>query len=122
MPNEIKGLIGKTMKFMIVTREDQFKYEGNAAFTILGVQADEAISNSFKKGEQGNVIRKLAEEKEFNENFGQGIKPLEVIHSSNSEVIVLDESTPDQQSLKRTNMDCSSSSKTLKKPKNEPNP
>nr|GMC46746.1 replication protein A 70 kDa DNA-binding subunit B-like [Ipomoea batatas] len=122
MPNEIKGLIGKTMKFMIVTREDQFKYRGNVAFTILGVQADEAISNSFKKGEQGSVIRKLAEEKEFNENFGQGIKPLEVIPSSNSEVIVLDESTPDQQSLKRTNMDCSSSSKTLKKPKNEPNP
>nr|GLL31556.1 uncharacterized protein LOC109185225 [Ipomoea trifida] len=71
MPNEIKGLIGKTMKFMIVTREDQFKYRGNAAFTVLGVQADEAISNSFKKGEQGSVIRKLAEEKEFNENFGQ---------------------------------------------------
>nr|GMD17549.1 replication factor A protein 1-like [Ipomoea batatas] len=70
-PNEIEGLIGKTMKFMIVTREDQFKYRGNAAFTILGVQADEAISNSFKKGEQGSVIRKLAEEKEFNENFGQ---------------------------------------------------
>nr|GMC86455.1 replication factor A protein 1-like [Ipomoea batatas] len=71
MPNEIEGLIGKTMKFMIVTREDQFKYRGNAAFTVLGVQADEAISNSFKKGEQGSVIRKLAEEKEFNENFGQ---------------------------------------------------
>nr|GMD17674.1 replication protein A 70 kDa DNA-binding subunit B-like [Ipomoea batatas] len=71
MPNEIKGLIGKTMKFMIVTREDQFKYRGNAAFTVLGVQADEAISNYFKKGEQGSVIRKLAEEKEFNENFGQ---------------------------------------------------
>nr|GMC79991.1 replication protein A 70 kDa DNA-binding subunit B-like [Ipomoea batatas] len=71
MPNEIDGLIGKTMKFMIVTRDDQFKYKGNAAFTVLGVQADEAISNSFKKGEQGNVIRKLAEEKEFNENFGQ---------------------------------------------------
>ncbi|XP_031091007.1 uncharacterized protein LOC115996004 [Ipomoea triloba] len=87
-----------------------------------GVQADEAISNSFKKGEQGNVIRKLAEEKEFNENFGQGIESLEVIPSSNLEVIILDESTPDQQSLKRTNMDCSSSSKTLKKPKNEPNP
>nr|GMD35752.1 replication factor A protein 1-like [Ipomoea batatas] len=62
-PNEIEGLIGKTMKFMIVTREDQFKYRGNAAFTVLGVQADEAISNSFKKGEQGSVIRKLAEEK-----------------------------------------------------------
>nr|GMD51125.1 replication protein A 70 kDa DNA-binding subunit B-like [Ipomoea batatas]GME09032.1 replication protein A 70 kDa DNA-binding subunit B-like [Ipomoea batatas] len=71
MPNEIEGLIGKTMKFMIVTREDQFKYKGNAAFTVLGVQADEAKSNSFKKGEQSNVIRKLAEEKEFNENFGQ---------------------------------------------------
>nr|GMD81274.1 replication protein A 70 kDa DNA-binding subunit B-like [Ipomoea batatas] len=71
MPNEIEGLIGKTMKFMIVTREDQFKYKGNAAFTVLGVQADEAKSNSFKKGEQVNVIRKLAEEKEFNENFGQ---------------------------------------------------
>nr|GMC89182.1 DUF724 domain-containing protein 3 [Ipomoea batatas] len=71
MPNEIEGLIGKTMKFMIVTREDQFKYRGNAAFTVLGVQADEAISNSFKKREQGSVIRKLAEEKEFNENFGQ---------------------------------------------------
>nr|GMD40742.1 replication protein A 70 kDa DNA-binding subunit B-like [Ipomoea batatas] len=42
----------------------------------------------------------------------QGIEPLEVIPSSNSEVIILDESTPDQQSLKRTNMDCSSSSKT----------
>nr|GLL41944.1 uncharacterized protein LOC109149207 [Ipomoea trifida] len=63
MPNEIEGLIGKTMKFMIVTREDQFKYKGNAAFTVLGVQADEAKSNSFKKREQGNVIRKLAEEK-----------------------------------------------------------
>nr|GLL41906.1 uncharacterized protein LOC109185225 [Ipomoea trifida] len=25
MPNEIEGLIGKTMKFMIVTREDQFR-------------------------------------------------------------------------------------------------
>nr|GMD23777.1 replication protein A 70 kDa DNA-binding subunit B-like [Ipomoea batatas] len=71
MPNEIGGLIGKTMKFMIVTREDQFKYKGNAAFTVLRVQSDEAKSNSFKKGEQGNVIRKLAEEKEFNENFGQ---------------------------------------------------
>ncbi|XP_031105031.1 uncharacterized protein LOC116009951 [Ipomoea triloba] len=92
MPNEIERLIGKTMKFMIVTREDQFKYRGNAAFIVLGVQADE------------------------------GIEPLEVIPSSNSEVIILDESTPDQQSLKRTNMDCSSSSKTLKKPKNEPNP
>nr|GMD04714.1 replication protein A 70 kDa DNA-binding subunit B-like [Ipomoea batatas] len=63
MPNEIGGLIGKTMKFMIVTREDQFKYKGNAAFTVLRVQSDEAKSNSFKKGEQGNVIRKLAEEK-----------------------------------------------------------
>nr|GMD17807.1 replication protein A 70 kDa DNA-binding subunit B-like [Ipomoea batatas] len=71
MPNEIGGLIGKTMKFMIVTREDQFKYKGNAAFTVLRVQSNEAKSNSFKKGKQGNVIRKLAEEKEFNENFGQ---------------------------------------------------
>nr|GMD81842.1 replication protein A 70 kDa DNA-binding subunit B-like [Ipomoea batatas] len=71
MPNEIGGLIGKTMKFMIVTREDQFKYKGNAAFTVLRVQSDEEKSNSFKKGEQGNVIRKLAEEEEFNENFGQ---------------------------------------------------
>ncbi|XP_031127680.1 uncharacterized protein LOC116029777 [Ipomoea triloba] len=122
MPNEIEGLIGKTMKFRIVTREDQFKYRGNDAFTVLRVQADEAISNSFKKGEQGSVIRKLAAEKEFNENFGQGIEPLEVITSSNPEVIILDESTPEQQSLKRINMDCSSSSKTLKKPKNEPNP
>ncbi|XP_031121062.1 uncharacterized protein LOC116024307 [Ipomoea triloba] len=93
MPNEIEGLIGKTMKFMIVTRDDQFKYRGNVAFTVLGVQADEAISNSFKKGEQGSVIRKLAEEKEFNENFGQGIEPLEVIPSSNSELIILDENT-----------------------------
>nr|GMD22358.1 replication protein A 70 kDa DNA-binding subunit B-like [Ipomoea batatas] len=71
MPNEIDGLIGKTMEFMIVTREDQFKYRGNDVFTVLGVQADEAIGNSFKKREQGSVIRKLAEEKEFNENFGQ---------------------------------------------------
>lgn len=71
MPNEIEGLIGKTMKFMIVTREDQFKYRGNVAFTVLRVQVDEVINNSFKKGEQSSVIRKLAEEKEFNKNFGQ---------------------------------------------------
>nr|GMD00058.1 replication protein A 70 kDa DNA-binding subunit B-like [Ipomoea batatas] len=98
MPNEIDGLIRKTMKLRIVTRKDQFNYRGNAAFTVLGVQTDEAICNSFKKGEQGIV----------------GIEPLEVIPSSNPEVIILDESTPEQQSLKRINMDCSSSSKTLK--------
>nr|GMC82347.1 replication protein A 70 kDa DNA-binding subunit B-like [Ipomoea batatas] len=46
-------------------------------FNAIGVQADEAISNSFKKGEQGSVIRKLAEEKEFNENFGQVKQKLE---------------------------------------------
>nr|GLL19726.1 uncharacterized protein LOC109185225 [Ipomoea trifida] len=49
MPNEIEGLIGKTMKFMIVTREDQFKYKGNAAFTVLRVQSDEAKSNFSKR-------------------------------------------------------------------------
>nr|GMC84482.1 replication protein A 70 kDa DNA-binding subunit B-like [Ipomoea batatas] len=75
--SELKGKYSETMKFMIVTREDQFKYRGNAAFTVLGVQADEAINNSFKKGEQGSVIRKLAEEKEFNENFGQVKQKLE---------------------------------------------
>nr|GMC73914.1 replication protein A 70 kDa DNA-binding subunit B-like [Ipomoea batatas] len=63
MPNEIDGLIRKTMKLRIVTRKDQFNYRGNAAFTVLGVQTDEAICNSFKKGEQGIVVRKLAEEK-----------------------------------------------------------
>nr|GMD96847.1 replication protein A 70 kDa DNA-binding subunit B-like [Ipomoea batatas] len=87
MPNEIEGLIGKTMKFMIVTREDQFKYKGNAAFTVLGVQADEAKSNSFKKGEQGNVIRKLAEEKEFNENFGQSEPTITI---SNHQIVIFD--------------------------------
>nr|GLL16874.1 uncharacterized protein LOC109185225 [Ipomoea trifida] len=87
MPNEIVGLIGKTMKFMIVTREDQFKYKGNAAFTVLRVQSDEAKSNSFKKGEQGNVIRKLAEEKEFNENFGQSEPTITI---SNHQIVISD--------------------------------
>ncbi|XP_019171078.1 PREDICTED: uncharacterized protein LOC109166641 [Ipomoea nil] len=62
-------------------------------------------------------LRKLADEKEFNENFEQGIEPLQAISLSNPKLISLDESTPEQQSLKRINIDCSSFSKTLKKPK-----
>ncbi|XP_019152447.1 PREDICTED: uncharacterized protein LOC109149207 [Ipomoea nil] len=41
MPNEIKELLGKTMKFRIVTRQEQFNYRGNVAFTVLGVKNGE---------------------------------------------------------------------------------
>nr|GLL16564.1 uncharacterized protein LOC109185225 [Ipomoea trifida] len=63
MPNEIDGLVGKTLKFRIVTRHDQFNYRGNVAFTVLGVKNDEAIAKSVKKGEEGSVVRKLADAK-----------------------------------------------------------
>nr|GMC56599.1 replication protein A 70 kDa DNA-binding subunit B-like [Ipomoea batatas] len=63
MPNEIDGLVGKTLKFRIVTRHDQFNYRGNVAFTVLGVKDDEAIAKSVKKGEEGSVVRKLADAK-----------------------------------------------------------
>ncbi|XP_019151941.1 PREDICTED: uncharacterized protein LOC109148663 [Ipomoea nil] len=71
MPNEIQELIGKTMKFKIVTRHDQFKYGGNVAFTVLGVENDERVCTSVNKGEQGSVVRKLADEKEFKDSSEQ---------------------------------------------------
>nr|GMD83448.1 replication factor A protein 1-like [Ipomoea batatas] len=45
-PNEIEDLIGKTMTFRIVTRNDQFKYSGDVVFTVLGVKKDEAIAQT----------------------------------------------------------------------------
>lgn len=109
MPNEIKDLIGKTMMFRIVTRNDQFKYSGNTAFTVLGVKKDEAIAQTHQpkllnKSDEGTVV----------------IPPLDATSSSLPEVILVDESTPEEQSLKRTNIECSSSSRGMKKPKIEP--
>ncbi|XP_019190753.1 PREDICTED: uncharacterized protein LOC109185225 [Ipomoea nil] len=125
LPNEIEGLIGKTMMFRIVTRKDQFKYSGNASFTVLRVEKDEAIVQTYqakllKKGDEGTTVKKLGDEIEFNDNLKQRIPPLEATSSSLPGVILVDDSTPEQQCLKRTNVDCSSSSKGMKRPKIEP--
>nr|GMC64537.1 replication protein A 70 kDa DNA-binding subunit B-like [Ipomoea batatas] len=61
MPNEIEDLIGKTMMYRIVTRNDQFKYSGNVAFTALGVKKDEPIAHIHQpkllnKSDEGTVV------------------------------------------------------------------
>ncbi|XP_031105303.1 uncharacterized protein LOC116010164 [Ipomoea triloba] len=125
MPNEIEDLIGKTMMFRIVTKKEQFKYSGDAAFTVLGVNKDESIIQTHQakllnKGDEETMVRELGDETELNDNLEQLIPPLEVTSSSLPEVILVDESTPEQLPLKRSNVDYASSLKGMKMPKIEP--
>nr|GMD17948.1 replication factor A protein 1-like [Ipomoea batatas] len=76
MPNEIEDLIGKTMMFRIVTKKEQFKYSGDAAFTVLGVNKDESIIQTHQakllnKGDEGTMVRELGDETELNDNLEQ---------------------------------------------------